>query len=208
MPTKYYQDLMPDKIYHLYSRAIGNEKLFLNDENYRFFLQKFKQYVLPIADIYTWTLLSNHFHFMIRIKNLESVNIHFSNLKKGAALESGNTASFLMQCFSNLLNSYTKSFNKVNNRKGGLFIDYLRRILVDSDTQFGATAFYIHKNAVHHGYCKKMEDWKWSSYNSFLNKKPTEVASIELLEWFGGIKGFVEYHSQPIYLKNAVVIEE
>jgi putative transposase len=106
------------------------------------------------------------------------------------------------------LNSYTKSFNKVNNRKGGLFIDYLRRILVDSDTQFGATAFYIHKNAVHHGYCKKMEDWKWSSYNSFLNKKPTEVASIELLEWFGGIKGLVEYHSQPIYLKNAIVIEE
>jgi putative transposase len=208
MPKKYHKDLIPDKIYHIYSRAVGAEKLFLTDENYRYFLQKFKHYILPIADIYTWTLLPNHFHFMIRIKNIELINLHFSNLKKGAELEPDNVSDFLMQCFSNLLNSYTKSFNKVNNRKGGLFIDYLRRISIENDTQFGATAFYIHKNAVHHGYCKNMEDWKWSSYNSFLNKEPKEPISIELLEWFGGIRGFLQYHSQPIYLKSAVIVEE
>lgn len=208
MSKKYHQDLIPDKIYHIYSRAIGNEKLFLNDENYRFFLQKFKKHILPIADIYTWILLPNHFHFMIRIKDIESINLHFSNLKKRLELEPDNVPDFLMQCFSNLLNSYTKSFNKVNNRKGGLFIDYLRRISIETDAQFGATAFYIHKNAVHHGYCKNIKDWKWSSYNSFINKEPREDLSIELLEWFGGIRGFVEYHSQPIYLKGAVIVEE
>jgi putative transposase len=205
---KYHQDLIPDNIYHIYSRAVGDEKLFKSDENYRYLLQKFKNYILPIADIYTWTLLPNHFHFMIRIKNIESINEHFSNLKKGAELEPDNVPDFLMQCFSNLLNSYTKSFNKVNNRKGALFIDYLRRVLVDHDSQFVATAFYIHKNAVHHGYCKNMEDWKWSSYNSFLNKEPKEAISIDLLEWFGGMRGFIDYHSQTIYLKNAVIVEE
>ncbi len=204
----YYQDLIPDKIYHIYTRAIGNEKLFLVDENYRYFLQKFRKYILPIADIYTWTLLPNHFHFMIRIKNIEFINQHFSKLKKGVELEPEKASDFLMQCFSNLLNSYTKSFNKVYNRKGALFIDYLRRVLVNNDAQFGATAFYIHKNAVHHGCCKNMEDWKWSSYNSFLNKEPKESVSIELLDWFGGKKGFLEYHSQPIYLKNAIIVEE
>lgn len=208
MPKKYHQDLIPDKIYHIYSRAVGDEKLFKSDENYRYFLQKFKNYILPIADIYTWTLLPNHFHFMIRIKSIESINEHFSNLKKGAELEPDNVPDFLMQCFSNLLNSYTKSFNKVNNRKGALFIDYLRKVLVDDDAQFGATAFYIHKNSVHHGYCKNMEDWKWSSYNSFLNKEPKEAITIELFEWFGGMRGFIEYHSQTIYLKNAVIVEE
>jgi putative transposase len=182
MPQKYHQDLIPDKIYHIYSRAIGSEKLFLTDENYRFFLQKFKHYISPIAEIYIWTLLPNHFHFMIRIKNVELINLHFSNLKKGAELEPDKVSDFLMQCFSNLLNSYTKAFNKVNNRKGGLFIDYLSRILIENDTQFGATAFYIHKNVVHHGYCEKMEDWKWSSYSSFLYKEPKEAISIELLE--------------------------
>ncbi len=208
MPKKYYQELIPDKIYHIFSRANGNEKLFHTDENYRYFLQKFRKYILPIADIYTWTLLPNHFHFMIRIKSIDLIKLHFSNLKDAAELEPDIVPDFLMQCFSNLLNSYTKSFNKVYNRKGALFIDYLRRVLVNNDTQFGATAFYIHKNAVHHGYCKNMEDWKWSSYNSFLTKDPKQAISIELLEWFGGIKGFLEYHSQTIYLKDAIVVEE
>jgi putative transposase len=84
----------------------------------------------------------------------------------------------------------------------------LRRISIETDAQFGATVFYIHKNAVHHWYCKKMEEWKWSSYNSFLIKEPKEAISIELLEWFGGIRGFIDYHSQPIYLKSAVVVED
>ena len=200
--------MIPDKIYHIYSRAIGAEKLFITDENYRYFLLKFKHYILPIADIYSWTLLPNHFHFMIRIKSIEAITLHSSKIKKQTQLISDEVPDFLMQCFSNLLNSYAKSFNKVNNRKGGLFIDYLRRISVERDTQFGATVFYIHKNAVHHGYCKNMKDWKWSSYNSYLNKKPKEDLSIQLLEWFGGLKGFDYYHSQPVFLKSAIVIEE
>lgn len=40
---------------------------------------------------------------------------------------------FVMQQFSNFFNCYTKSFNKKFNRKGALFIDYLKRTLIDSD---------------------------------------------------------------------------
>ena len=29
----------------------------------------------------------------------------------------------------------------------------------------------------------------------------------KLLEWFGGTDKFIEYHAQPIHLKNAVVVE-
>jgi hypothetical protein len=39
-----------------------------------------------------------------------------------------NTAYLiLMERFANLCNSYTKSYNKVYERKGALFIDYLKR---------------------------------------------------------------------------------
>jgi len=24
----------------------------------------------------------------------------------------------------------------------------------------------------------------------------------KVLDWFGGVKGFMDYHNQPIYLKN------
>lgn len=180
MPDRH-PDLVPDNMYHAYSRAIGNEKLFLSDENYRFFLSKFKEYILPVAEVYAWVLLPNHFHFMIRMNGFEDVSQYYL-LKKGKRLLANDTFKFLMQCFSNFLNSYTKAFNKVNNRKGALFIDYLRRVEIADDEQMGATAFYIHKNPVHHGCCKKMEEWKWSSYKSYLTKEPSTQASIELLE--------------------------
>lgn len=60
---------------------------------------------------------------------------------------------------------------------------------------------------LHHRYCEKMEDWKWSSYNTILSLKPTKLLRQETLDWFGGIKGFTDYHGQPVYLKEAAGIE-
>lgn len=118
-----------------------------------------------------------------------------------------NAPAFIMQQFSNLLNSYTKAYNRMYNRKGSLFIDYLRRVEITSDSQFGATVFYIHKNSVHHGYCEKMEQWKWSSFNALLSDEPTKLLRQELLDWFGGREGFIQYHNQPVYLKEAAELE-
>ena len=64
----YHIPLLPDKTYHIFSRAIGKEKLFLEDENHKFFLRKYKLHISPVADTFAYTLLPNHFHFLIRIK--------------------------------------------------------------------------------------------------------------------------------------------
>ena len=201
----YYNPLFPEKKYHIFSRATGNEQLFEKEENYLFFLQKFKQHVLPIADVWAWCLLPNHFHFMVEIKPIEIIALHFSETKKGKIFNEEAVPDFLMERFSNLLNSYTKAFNKVNQRKGSLFMDYLRRVEITEDAQLGATIFYIHKNPVHHGYCKKLEDWRWSSYKAMLSNAPTMIKRMEVLDWFGSVPYFIRYHEQDIYLKNAVV---
>ena len=65
----YYEPLVADNIYHIFSRAVGNEKLFFHDDDYRLFLEKFDKYISPVADIFSWSLLPNHFHFLIQIKS-------------------------------------------------------------------------------------------------------------------------------------------
>jgi putative transposase len=60
--------LEPDGIYHIYNRANGSELLFLSDDNYRYFLEKFNQYIHPVADVFCYCLMPNHFHFLVRIK--------------------------------------------------------------------------------------------------------------------------------------------
>ena len=86
-------------------------------------------------------------------------------------------------------------------------MDYLRRVEVSTDAQYSATVFYIHKNAVHHGYCKLIPDWPWSSYNSMLTNAPTKLERQKVLDWFGGTEKFIEYHEQPVHIKNAAVVE-
>ncbi len=204
----YHIPLIPDKTYHIFSRAMGKEKLFLEEDNYRFFLRQFSKYISPVADTFAYNLLPNHFHFMIRIKNIDRIYEEFLSVKKNKKFTLESAPEFVMVRFSNLLNSYTKAFNKKYSRRGGLFIDIMRRVEIIDDSQFGATIFYIHKNAVHHGYCDKISEWQWSSYHSIISSPPTQLLRTEILDWFGGVEPFREFHKQPVYLKNAVVIDE
>lgn len=60
--------LEPDCVYHVYNRANGHERIFLSDENYRYFLAQYGKYVGPYTDLFAYCLMPNHFHFLIRIK--------------------------------------------------------------------------------------------------------------------------------------------
>lgn len=205
--SRYHLPLIPDNMYHVLSRAVGNEKLFLNEHNYTFFLKKYKQYIFPIADTFAFCLLPNHFHFLIQIKPVLILEDYFTRKKNNTSINFQQIPDFIMECFSNFLNSYTKSFNKVYQRKGALFIDYLRRVEVKGDAQFGSTIFYIHRNPVHHGYASSVSSWRWSSYNTLVGNSETILKREEVLNWFGEISAFKRYHDQPIYLKNARIIE-
>lgn len=202
----YYQPLLSDTTYHIMSRAIGNEKLFLIPENYRFFLRRFEFYISPIADLYAYNLLPNHFHAIIKVKPIEHLMSLYKAVKKSNKLYETWQPDFAMRQFSNLLNSYAKSFNIKNNRKGSLFME-ICRVPILEDAQLSATIFYVHKNAVHHGYCEGIEDWPWSSYNEILSQYATKLKRKEVIDWFGNEAEFIKFHSQKIYLKDSLVLE-
>jgi len=71
--------LEPEAFYHIYNRANGNENIFFKDENYLFFLKKYKEYISPICNTYCYCLMPNHFHFLIEIKNEEELKSYFKN---------------------------------------------------------------------------------------------------------------------------------
>ena len=203
----YYQPLLAGETFHIVSRATGSELLFKEPENYRFFLQRFHKYISPIADTYAYALLPNHFHFLVHIKPYDELEQLYIQQKKNTQTSNDWQPAFVMQQFSNQLNSYTKSFNKKYQRKGALFMDYLRRVQIMTDEQFYATTFYIHKNPVHHGLCSNMEDWRWSSYKAILTDASTNIKRQKLIDWFGSVEAFIKYHDKPIHPKSAIIVE-
>lgn len=102
---------------------------------------------------------------------------------------------FVMQQFSNFFNCYTKSFNKKHNRKGALFIDYLRRTLISDEEYLRNMVLYIHQNPIHHKICNRLEEWKYSSYNSLLSQKPTLLEREEVINWFEDLENFIVMHT-------------
>ncbi len=198
---KYFIPLESGKFYHIFNQAVGSEKLFRNDENYNYFLKKFNEYITPIASTFSYVLIPNHFHFLIEIKDrkelYESYRIleskkEFPKLKPETELD---FEKFVMQQFSIFFNCYTKSFNKKHNRKGALFIDYLRRTLISDQEYLRNIVLYIHQNPIHHKMCNRLEDWKYSSYNSILSEKPTLLEREEVINWFGDLENFIFMHT-------------
>ena len=135
----YYVPLLADNMYHITGHAVGREKLFLNNDNYRFFLSRFDKYISPVADIFAWSLLPNHFHLLIQVKPLPELIAHYKKIKPHGKEHESWQPEFVMKRFSNLFNSYAKAFNLKNKRRGALFMDYMRRVEEKTDAQFTAT---------------------------------------------------------------------
>ena len=199
----YHPPLLPNEYYHIFNRAVGIEKLFRNADNYIFILNKLKDHILPVADIFSYSLLPNHFHLLARIKTENELIEHFK-FKKGKDFNmlKDSLPDFVMKQFSNWMNGYVKAFNKMYKRKGSLFMDYLKRSEAQDDGDITSFIFYVHKNAVHHGLTNRIGEWPYDSYKSIVSKLPTSLVRDEVIEWFGSVEKFIEFHNQPINLKH------
>ncbi len=197
--------------YHVYNHANGNENLFRYTENYNYFLKKYGKYIEPVAETLCYCLMPNHFHFLIRVKN-ESSFCAFIESSSGKPLQGFQTLEGMGAVakiaainrittlqFSHLFNCYTQSYNRLFNRKGSLFIPRFNRKEIDSNDYLTKIIHYIHYNPIHHGFCKSIDVWPFSSYKTILSDKPTKLSREMVLQWFGGHKEYIQFHKwQPV----------
>ena len=194
----YNSPLLPGQYYHVYNHAVGDENLFRQSDNYLFFLERYRKYIFPVARTYAYCLMPNHFHLLVQIREEDELITHYNYLKK-SRIEPGQSldySTFVMQQFSNFCNSYSKAFNRRFDRKGALFLDYLRRKPVETESYFTTLLAYIHRNPVHHEFCQNLDDWSYSSLHSISSSKPTRLERNAVLDWFGGIDPYIDFHKQ------------
>ncbi|GHT76636.1 hypothetical protein FACS189413_09110 [Bacteroidia bacterium] len=168
--------------YHVYNRGNNKEDIFKEPKNYAYFFDLTKKYILPVADIYAYCLMKNHFHLLVRIKDREEI-----------AEEKYKVKPYLG--FAHLLNTYTQSINKAYNRSGSLFQEHLKRIRITNDDYLIQLAVYIHLNPVKHGFSTTV-DYPFSSYNSILSDKNTLLKREELLSYFDDKANFMYWHDE------------
>jgi putative transposase len=139
--------------------------------------------------------MPNHIHFLIRVKSKAELIQHWLSTKKTAKVHDFTDAGELVSnTFSNLFNSYTKSYNTLFGRKGSLFIPRFKRKLVNSQEYLLTLVHYIHHNPVKAGLSENLLDWSYSSYGSIVMNDHSVVRSNEVVSWFDNVENFISVH--------------
>ncbi len=132
--------------------------------------------------VYTYCLMDNHFHVVIKIVDDEKI---------------------VTQSLSNLFNAYAKAFNKQNDRTGSLFEKYFKRIKIQDENYLRNIIQYVHLNPKHH-LDLNYKTYKYSSFQTIISDKQTKVARNEVLNYFDDIDNFIYRHD----FKNELLSEK
>ncbi|TVQ84831.1 MAG: hypothetical protein EA393_14055 [Bacteroidetes bacterium] len=188
-------------IYHIFNQGNNRDKIFFEEKNYYFFLEKIKAHIIPFTDILAWCLMPNHFHFLVYVNKTEV------DLSLGTTFSHTQTRS-LQQSIGIMLASYTRAINQSYNRSGSLFrketkaicvtrVDKIARSWLNSqgvtmvnavipEKQYPNICFnYILFNPLKDKLVKKNEDWKFSSYADTINLIRGKLISRERIREFG-----------------------
>lgn len=137
-------------VFHIFNRGCNKEKMFFDNDNYGFLLEKLKAYSNEFdVSVIAYCLMPNHYHLILK----------------------QNSEHPLSKCIQHTFNSYTKAINKRYRRSGTLFEGkYKAREIYDTRTILEVSR-YVHRNPLDGGLVKNIEDWKYSNYHEWISSR-------------------------------------
>lgn len=143
----------PNAFYHVMSRGLNRQALFLDDNDFVFFLYLLNQAQEKFRFIcHSYCLMTNHYHLFIQTPE--------PNLSK---------------IMKYLNESYARYFlSKYPDKDGHVFKGRYKRKIVQSDLYSWQLSRYIHLNPVKAGLVEHPHQWQWSSYGAFVGLKPKD----------------------------------
>lgn len=197
------QNLEQDCFYHIYNRGVNGDKVFQENDNYKFFMSQFLKYLSQVCDLYAYCLMPNHFHFVIKIKsNKELIELFEEKNKKSKNKGLHSKESLASKQLSKFISSYTQAYNKVFDRHGPLFESPFKRKKIDSEQYLRNLIIYVHQNPM--DIKKDFKSYKFSSYTTVLSSLKTNLKRREVIEYFDDLENFVFCHDNVIDFKFSV----
>ncbi|TSA26334.1 hypothetical protein D4R71_03970 [bacterium] len=171
-------------IFHIYNKSMYPLKLFYHDDDYKSFFKYFAKIREKYpSTIFSYCLMPNHFHFLIRQDSEKPV----------------------YELFNHSLSSYVRHLNFKLQRKGPLFQSKLQHVRVKDEKHLFQLVMYIHNNPRKAGLVNNLMDWEYSNYKNFIERKVddyTQDASIKLF------KDYLDDYEKMISLYSAEVNEK
>lgn len=202
-----YNDLMfPTNDYHMFNQGINHEIIFKDSADKNRFVAYLKAYLKDIADIYTKSVMPNHFHCVIKLKSkakiLKLIEKDKKTKKFVKKFKGRPKAYIASRIVSEKLRaffiSYAQYFNGKHKRDGNLFRKSFRRALISNPIYLRNCIVYVDRNITNHFPNIDYKDYKWSDYSCFLDKTYIDslAAFFDFYGLFGSIENFIKLHEK------------
>lgn len=175
MPRKARKDLETG-FFHVMVQGIKKENIFYNNkykEKYIYLMKFFKE--KQKIDIISFCVMENHVHIIIYTEDINELTIFMRKL---------NT-------------TYAINYNKEEKRVGYVFRNRFESKEIYNQDYLTKCIKYVHMNPVKAGIVRLEKDYKYSSYNDYINKKG--IITEEIIQKI--------FNSKYNYLKEFLKIE-
>jgi putative transposase len=198
-------------IYHAYNRGVEKRKIFLDEQDYKVFLNYLKEYLSPPPKPEERILKSfglkgrtfkgiprqvNNYHGKIELLAYCLMPNHFHLL-----IKQGNDKNVLKEFMQSLLTRYSMYFNKKYERIGSLFQGKYKAIIVMDEIYILHLSRYIHLNP--YEYTKNLVE-AYSSYGEYLGLRKTSWVNPNLILAYFENKKFLPEFKKTVSYKNFV----
>ena len=194
--------LLGGSYYHIFNRGINRQLLFFQERNYIHFLDLLKKYLIDYVDVMAYCLLPNHFHLVIKIRDIILIKDDIPALKSEEEI-----GKFISNQFRKMFVAYTMAINKQEQRTGNLFDRSFKRLEITEQEYLQYVIFYSHYNPEKHGLTNDFKSFRFSSYSAFLSSQTTSISRDLVFELFDGKSGFINYHNVMHEEHEAVILE-
>lgn len=148
-------------------RGVDGRAIFVDDADrcrFSLFLQEASE--LHKFRVHAFCLMSNHIHLL-----LEPLNDALA----------GGVHRFAMR--------YAQQFNRRHKKRGYVFQDRFRSILVEDGCYMRRLTRYIHLNSLEAGIAARPEEYRWSSYNAYFGRAVFAwLETDRVLSYFGSTR--------------------
>lgn len=180
--------IVPGVYYHVSSKGVSGENVFLDHEMKTFFLKELSATLKKYSyDCCCWSLMDNHYHMVIK------------------------SSEVLISKFMQRLNSVlAKEFNRRNGREGVVFFRRYASLISD-ESELKKLIRYVHLNPVRCGACflEELNTFEWCSHKDVVSQNSSEILNRELLlNQFAGpepVKTYENYIAESDYENDEAI---
>jgi REP element-mobilizing transposase RayT len=174
-------------IYHVVLCGINRQQIFKHGDDYRKFIlilhdmvstkDKFKQPSPPRCALFSFCLLPNHVHLLIK--------------------EEGE---ILAEVIKKITSRYAMYYNSKYAHDGHLFQDRFKSEPVNDEAFFLILFRYIHQDPVTSKVCNHIKNYGWSSWREYINapKRVSSICSVHIVLNRFPLKYLIEQVNTPL----------